>query len=67
MWLCTRNDLIQCLAVAAAGGLVLLTHAGWPDLLTGLVLAAIFLHSAWSIVAQARGEMAEVRTEHSHA
>ena len=57
VWLCTRNDLAECLAVAGAGGLVWLTGSRWPDLLAGIVLAAIFLQSAWSIVAQARREL----------
>ena len=57
VWLCTRNDLVECLAVAGAGGLVWLTGSRWPDLLAGIVLAAIFLQSAFSIVAQARREL----------
>ena len=57
VWLCTRNDLVQCLAVAGVGGLVWLTGYRWPDLVAGVVLAAIFLQSAWSIVAQARREL----------
>lgn len=57
VWLCTRNDLVECLAVAGAGGLVWLTHSRWPDLLAGVVLAAIFLQSAWSIITQARREL----------
>jgi Co/Zn/Cd efflux system component len=34
-----------------------LTHARWPDLLAGVVLAAIFLQSASSIIHQARAEL----------
>ncbi len=56
VWLCTRNDLIQCLAVAATGGLVLLTASHWPDLIVGALLAALFLRSAWQILRQARAE-----------
>ncbi len=56
VWLCTRNDLIQCLAVAATGGLVWLTGSRWPDLIAGLVLAWIFLSSAVQIARQARDE-----------
>eukprot|EP01030_Chromulinospumella_sphaerica_P016069 gene16069-15879_t len=56
VWLCTRNDLIQCLAVAMVGVLVWLTGSRWPDLIAGAVLALIFLQSAWSIVVQARAE-----------
>ena len=56
VWLCTRNDLIQCLAVVVVGAVVWLTHSRWPDLIAGGVLAAVFLQSAWSITVQALGE-----------
>jgi Co/Zn/Cd efflux system component len=56
VWLCTRNDLIQCLAVAATGVLVALTGSRWPDLVVGLLLAAVFLRSAWQITVQAQAE-----------
>lgn len=56
VWLCTRNDLIQCLAVAGTGVLVTVTGSSWPDLLVGVLLAAVFLRSAWQITKQARSE-----------
>jgi len=61
VWLCTRNDLIHSLGVAAAGGLVWLTGSRWPDLVAGALLAGIFLHSAWSITRQALEEARGVR------
>ncbi|WP_068877540.1 MULTISPECIES: cation transporter [unclassified Phenylobacterium] len=57
VWLCTRNDLIQCVAVAATGVAVALTGSRWPDLAVGVLLAAIFLRSAWSITTQASREL----------
>lgn len=57
VWLCTRNDLIQCLAVAATGLAVGLTGSRWPDLVVGVGLAAVFLRSAWQITLQARQEL----------
>ena len=57
VWLCTRNDLIQSLVVAATGGAVWLTGSRWPDLIAGGLLAAVFLQSAWSIVRQSRAEL----------
>jgi Co/Zn/Cd efflux system component len=57
VWLCTRNDLVQCLAVAATGLAVGLTGSRWPDLLVGVGLAAVFLRSAWQITVQARQEL----------
>jgi Co/Zn/Cd efflux system component len=56
VWLCTRNDLIQCLAVAATGVLVWLTGSRWPDLIVGVLLAGVFLSSAYQIIRQARAE-----------
>ena len=56
VWLCTRNDLVHSLGVAAAGGLVWLTGARWPDLVAGVLLGAVFLHSAVTILIQARQE-----------
>ena len=60
VWLCTRNDLIQCLAVAATGVAVWLTGSRWPDLIVGVLLAAVFLQSAIAIIRQARAEHAAV-------
>lgn len=57
VWLCTRNDLIESLVVAAAGGLVWLTASRWPDLIAGVILALVFLQSAWSIIRQSQQEL----------
>ncbi len=61
VWLCTRNDLIQCVAVAATGVAVAVTGSRWPDLAVGVLLAAVFLRSAWQITGQARAELRVVR------
>jgi Co/Zn/Cd efflux system component len=57
VWLCTRNDLVQCLAVAVTGVAVALTGSRWPDLAVGVFLAGLFLRSAWQIMVQARQEL----------
>ncbi|WP_426043356.1 cation transporter [Caulobacter sp. DWR3-1-2] len=57
VWLCTRNDLIESLAVVVAGGLVWLTGSRWPDLITGVFLAGVFLQSAYVIVRQSQAEL----------
>ncbi|MFD3264411.1 cation transporter [Phenylobacterium ferrooxidans] len=61
VWLCTRNDLIQCLAVAATGVAVSVTHSRWPDLVVGVALAAVFMRSAWQITDQARRELSQAK------
>lgn len=66
VWLCTRNDLIQCLAVAATGVAVSVTGSRWPDLAIGVLLAAVFLRSAWQIAVQANSERREALGERKH-
>lgn len=61
IWLCTRNDLIQCLAVAATGVAVSLTHSRWPDLVVGVLLAGVFIRSAWQITDQAGRELSQAK------
>jgi Co/Zn/Cd efflux system component len=61
VWLCTRNDLVQCLAVTVTGVAVSLTHSRWPDLIVGALLAAVFLRSAWLIISQACRERREAQ------
>lgn len=46
VWECSRNDIASNLAVLAAAGGVALAGAGWPDLVVGALLAALFLRSA---------------------
>ncbi|KKM74592.1 hypothetical protein LCGC14_1398790 [marine sediment metagenome] len=45
-WLCSRNDVIANLSVLAAAGLVMLTESLWPDLVVGVSLAFLYLHSS---------------------
>ncbi len=57
VWLCSRNDAIGNVAVIGAAGTVWWTGTAWPDLAVAVAMAAIFLHSAWRILEQARGEL----------
>lgn len=63
-WLCSRNDAIANLAVLVSGSLVVWVESRWPDLVVALVLAALFTHSAVSILRQANRE--DVSAEHHH-
>ncbi len=58
VWLFSRNDAIGNIAVVAAAGLVYWTATPWPDLAVALVIAGLFLHSAWRIVKDARSDLA---------
>lgn len=52
-WLCSRNDLLANSSVIVAAGLVALTNSLWPDVLVGLAIAALFLHSAGQVIREA--------------
>lgn len=57
VWLFSRNDAIGNLAVLVAAGLVWLLSSPWPDLIVAFIIAGLFLHSAWSIVKDARADL----------
>ncbi len=49
-WLCSRNDLMANVGVLmAAAGSYLLTSR-WPDMLVGVMIASVFLHSALEVL-----------------
>lgn len=50
---CSRNDVVSNIGVLVAGGLVALTATPWPDIAAGAIIAAIFLRSAWRVLAEA--------------
>lgn len=58
VWLCSRNDIIANISVLFAAAGVWFTHSGWPDILVGLALAALFLRSALFVL---RGAIAALR------
>lgn len=49
-WLCSRNDLIANLGVLMAAGSSYLLVSGWPDIIVGVVIAGLFLSSAYSVL-----------------
>ena len=50
VWLCSRNDLINNLGVIAAAGAVAWLGRGWPDLVVGALVAALFLHTSFDVL-----------------
>jgi cation diffusion facilitator family transporter len=58
-WLCSRNDIIANLAVLGAAAAVKLFNSGWPDILVGGAIAALFLKSALTVL---RESFAELKT-----
>lgn len=57
VWLFSRNDAIGNAAVIAAAAVVAWTASPWPDLIVAAAVAGLFLHSAWSIVSDARADL----------
>lgn len=58
VWLCSRNDAIGNLAVLGAALLVGVTNTAWPDLAVACLMATLGLTASWTVVRQARGELA---------
>ncbi len=57
VWLCSRNDIIANVSVLFAALGVWLTQHAWPDILVGLMIAVLFLRSAFQVIKQAITEM----------
>ena len=57
VWLFSRNDAIGNAAVVIAAGLVAWLGSAWPDLIVAFGIAGLFLHSAWAIIRDARGDL----------
>lgn len=62
VWLFSRNDAIGNAAVVAAAGFVWWLASPWPDLIVALIIAGLFLHSAFSIIRDASTELREKTT-----
>lgn len=57
IWLFSRNDAIGNIAVVISAGLVAWLGTPCPDYIVAIVIAGLFLHSAWLIVKDARTEL----------
>jgi Co/Zn/Cd efflux system component len=63
VWLCSRNDIIANVSVLFAALGVWLTGSGWPDVVIGLALAALFLKSALYVLRSAGAELRSVNSK----
>jgi Co/Zn/Cd efflux system component len=52
-WVCSLNDVAGNAAVLVAAGAVALTGSGWPDLVVGLLIGAMFGTSAVTVIRSA--------------
>ncbi len=58
VWLCSRNDILANIGVLLAAAGVWLLQSAWPDIVVGLLIAALFLRSAWQVLGRARQQLA---------
>jgi len=49
-WLCSRNDLIANVGVLLAAGSCYLLSSRWPDIIVGVIIAGVFLESAFHVL-----------------
>lgn len=47
---CSRNDVISNFGVLVAAGGVAVFASPWPDTIVGALIAAVFLHSAYTVI-----------------
>ena len=59
VWLFSRNDALANVAVIVAAVLVAWTGRAWPDLAVAVIIAALFLQSAWSIIRSAQTDLTQ--------
>jgi Co/Zn/Cd efflux system component len=57
-WICSRNDVIGNAGVLVAAAAVALADSPWPDIAIGLLVAAVFVHSAVGVIREASGGVA---------
>jgi Co/Zn/Cd efflux system component len=57
VWECSRNDIVDGLAVIAATLAVWLSDSGWPDVLIAIALLVVFLRSASRILGRSWREI----------
>jgi len=60
-WICSRNDVAGNAGVLVAAGTVALTGSPWPDIVIGLLVAAMFGHSAFQVIRDATRAVAVSR------
>ncbi len=58
VWLCSRNDAIGNAAVMLAALGVFGTGTAWPDLMVAFVMAGLAISAGWTVMGQARRELA---------
>lgn len=55
VWICSRNDLMANTAVILGAVLVYFFKSHWPDIVIGLGITLLFIHSSWGIFKDSYG------------
>jgi Co/Zn/Cd efflux system component len=61
VWECSRNDVVEGLAVIVTAGAVWFTSSAWPDLIVAIVLLIVFLRSALRVLGASWQELRSFR------
>jgi Co/Zn/Cd efflux system component len=64
-WECSRNDVVEGVAVIVAAAAVWAFGSGWPDLIVAVLLLVVFVRSAARVLRNARREL--YRASHAGA
>ncbi len=56
-YICSRNDIISNIGVLVAAIVVNFTQSKWPDIVIGLIIACLFLRSAFPIISESLAEL----------
>jgi cation diffusion facilitator family transporter len=59
VWECSRNDMLNNLAIIVASVLVWATNLGWADIAVGLVLSLVLIKSSFKVL---KASYAEIRS-----
>lgn len=57
IWLCSRNDALNNIAIFIAAIFVYTTNSHWPDIVVALFIAYLSTTSAFQIIKQAKNEL----------
>lgn len=57
-WICSRNDMLANVGVLVAAALVSLSSSPWPDWIIAILIAAVVIRSALTVIKEARKALA---------
>lgn len=61
VWLCSRNDVFANIGVLIAAVSVASLQSHWPDILVGLTIAGLFLHTSYYVLRDAHRQYTQCK------